>query len=43
MRLALLVTAAALMFFSTLMVPNVAHADNGGGSCGTTICKPMVP
>ena len=36
----LLVVAAAVMFLSTLAVPNLAKADNGTGTCGTTICKP---
>jgi hypothetical protein len=43
MKRALLVLAATLMFFSTLAVPNLAHADGGGGatSCGgNSMCKP---
>ena len=40
MKRMLLVIAAALMLLNTVVVPTVAHADNGTGGCGTSICKP---
>jgi len=39
---AMLVLGAAVLFLSTLVVPNLAHADGGAGStdCGKVLCKP---
>jgi hypothetical protein len=37
----LLILAAAVIFVNTLVVPNVARADNPGGTnCGGGVCKP---
>jgi hypothetical protein len=40
----LLAVAVALMFFNTLVIPTIAHADGGAGgtSCGggSGMCKP---
>jgi len=42
MKRMLLVVSAAILFLSTLAIPNVAVADGGSGStnCGKTLCKP---
>jgi hypothetical protein len=42
MKRMLLVLSAAVLFLSTLAVPNVALADGGSSStnCGQTLCKP---
>jgi hypothetical protein len=38
----LLILAAAVLFFNTLVIPTVARADGGVGTtnCGNTLCKP---
>jgi len=44
MKRALLVVTAAPLFLNALVVPPIAHADNGNGgtNCGggTSLCKP---
>jgi len=40
MKRVLLAVAAALIFLSTMAVPNVAHADAPGGGCPAPGCKP---
>ena len=42
MKRILFVLGVAVLFLNTLVVPNAARADQGGGSgnCGASTCKP---